>query len=227
MLPAAALRARRGSRRVLALLAAGTLVLGCRSTPPPDSAAVGDQPRGRVLAQLATQPVALLPTQHLRTGDSTGWSAQLGPARGLLDSLDAAIAAELAVRGTARLWIMPQALARSARRNPGFTSDPYELSAESLRHGVRRTNPRLGEPLASQMRSLLALTNARVALIPVELRFEPTTSGARAILRLVLVDARLAEIQWAGDVSMEDALPSGPTIVAALAKRVADLVAEP
>jgi hypothetical protein len=202
-------------------------VLGCRGAPPPDSPAEGEQPRGRVLAQLATQPVALLPTQYLRSGDSTGWSAQLGPSRDLLESLDRAIEAELMARGTARLWVMPQSLARSFRRNPGFTVDPYALSAESLRHGVRRANPRLGEPLASQMRSLVALTDARLALIPVELRFEPSPSGGQAILRLVLVDARVAEIQWADDVSMEDALPSGPTIVAALAKRVADLVAEP
>jgi hypothetical protein len=142
--------------------------------------------------------------------------------------IDSAIVAELAARGTGRTWTMPHVLVRTARRNPAFATDPHALSAEALRHGVRRTNPRLGEPLASQMRSLVALTDARHALIPVELRFEATSAGAgRALLRLVLVDARLAEIQWAGDVSMEDALPDASEIAGALAKRVAELFVAP
>ena len=155
-------------------------------------------------------------------------NARLGPTPAFLRSLDSAIAGELATRGTARTWVMAAALGRTARRNPAFTSDPYALSAESLRHGVRRTNARLGEPLASQIRSLIALTDARHALVPVEVRFESAAgAGTRVILRLVLIDARVAEIQWAGDVSMEGDAPSVPGILAALARRVADLVIAP
>ena len=199
----------------------------CGSTPPATQGPAA-QPARAPLAALATQPVALAPAQYVRGGDSTGWAARIGSAPAFLRSLDSAIAAELVLRGTARSWVTAEALGRSARRNPAFTSDPYALSAESLRHGVRRANGRLGEPLASQMRSLVALTEARHALIPVEVRFEPGANGVtRAMLRLVLVDARLAEIQWAGDVWMEDALPTVPGIVGALADRVADLIAVP
>jgi hypothetical protein len=217
----------RGVSRVL-VVAATVVALGACRSPAPAADPATVQQAARPLASLATQPVALLPAQTVRGGDSTGWSAQLGPVPAFLRSLDSAIAAELADRGTARTWVMAEALGRSAKRNPAFTSDPYALSAESLRHGVRRTHARLGEPLASQVRSLIALTEARYALVPVELRFEPAASGAgRAILRLVLIDARRAEIQWAGDVSMEDALPSVPDIVATLADRVADLLVAP
>jgi hypothetical protein len=147
----------------------------------------------------------------------------------VLASLDSAIVAELDARGTARLWVMPEALTRSAKRNPAFNSDPHALSAEALRAGVRRTNPRLGEPLASQMRSLVALTEARFRLIPVELRFEPQPAGAtKAILRLVLVDARLAEIAWQADVTTDVASPiTSAAIVTGLARRVADLLVAP
>ena len=197
----------------------------CRSSSPAGATAA-PQPSRAPLAALATQPVALAPAQYVRGGDSTGWAARIGPPPAFLRALDSAIAGELSSRGIARTWVTAEALGRSARRNPAFTSDPYALSAESLRHGVRRTNARLGEPLASQMRSLVALTEARHALIPVEVRFEAVPNGvARVILRMVLVDARLAEIQWAGDVSMEEALPTVPDIVAALADRVADLIA--
>ena len=162
-------------------------------------------------------------------GDSTVGAPRLGPAAPVLASLDSAIAAELAMRGTARAWVMADALTRTARRNPAFTSDPHALSAESLRHGVRRTNPRLGEPLASQMRSLIALTEARFGLIPAELRFESgPTGGTRAILRLVLVDARLAQIQWSDDVFTDVTSTSSTSeIVTVLAKRVADLLVAP
>ena len=217
----------RGFRRVRRVAVAALVALGaCRSAAPAPQAAPPQA--SRPLAFLATQPVALVPAQYVRGGDSTGWSAQIGPAPAFLRALDSAIAAELTARGTARTWVTAEAIGRQARRNPAFTSDPYALSAEALRHGVRRTNPRLGEPLASQMRSLVALTEARYALIPVEVRFEPTSAGAaRASLRLVLVDARMAEIRWASDVSMEDGLPSVPDIVSTLADRVADLLVAP
>lgn len=218
----------RGSRRVGA---AATLVIAlgaCRSPAPAAEDAAPQQPARPPLAALATQPVALTPAQYVRGGDTTGWATRIGPVPAFLRSLDSALAAELVARGTARTWVTAEALGRTARRNPAFTSDPYALSAESLRHGVRRTNARLGEPLASQMRALVALTEARHALVPVEVRFEPAANGAaRVILRLVLIDARLAEIQWAGDVSMEDALPTVSDIVAGLADRVADLIAAP
>jgi len=212
------------------MIALAVLIDGCsRPQPADEPAATPQQPAGRPLAPLATQAVALFPAQYLRMGDSTVGAPRLGPAPAVLASLDSALAAELALRGTARSWVMADALTRTARRNPAFTSDPHALSAESLRPGVRRTNPRLGEPLASQMRSLVALTEARFGLIPVELRFEGgPTSGTRAILRLVLVDARLAQIQWSDDVSTDvTSTSSTREIAAALARRVADLLVAP
>jgi hypothetical protein len=85
------------------------------------------------------------------------------------------------------------------------------------------------------MRSLVALTDARFALIPVELRFEAVPPSAsvdvgsrRAILRLVLVDARLAEIQWTGDVAVDvHAPPTSAVIAGDLARRLADLLVAP
>ena len=204
-------------------------MIGCGGPKPAvDAGATPQAPARPPLAALATQAVALLPAQYLRAGDSASAGGGLGPSRQVLASLDSAIVAELTARGTARQWVMPDALTRSAKRNPAFTSDPHALSAELLRAGVRRSNPRLGEPLASQMRSLVALTEARYGLIPVELRFEPMPAGGtRAILRLVLVDARLAESRWTGDVSAEVPSPNTAAIVGGLARRVADLLVAP
>jgi hypothetical protein len=218
----------RGRRLGFGLVAVAALTLGCSAPKPAaEPGAPAPQP-ARPLAALATQPVALLPAQYLRLGDSASLRDAIGPSRLFLSALDSAIAGELAVRATATPWIMADALTRSAKRNPAFTSDPHALSAESLRSGVRRTNPRLGEPLASQIRSLVALTEARFGLVPAEVRFEPLPAGGhRAILRLVLVDARLAEIVWTGDVAIEVAAASTPAVAGGLAKRVADLLVAP
>src|SRR5688500_7580588 len=196
----------RGARRVGAVAAVVIALGACRSSAPAAESPEAQQPARPPLAALATQPVALTPAQYVRGGDTTGWATRIGSVPAFLRSLDSALAAELTTRGTARTWVTAEALGRTARRNPAFTSDPYALSAESLRHGVRRTNARLGEPLASQVRALVALTEARHALVPGEVRFEPAANGvAPVILRVVLVDARLAATQWAGDVSMGDA----------------------
>jgi hypothetical protein len=173
---------------------------------------------------MATQPVALLPAQYVRGGDSTGLAEAIGSPAEFLRALDGEIVAQLAARNTARRWTLPEAIARMARRNPAFSSDPYALSAEGLRAGVRRTNASLGDPLASQVRGLIALTEARYALLPVEVRFERAVDGARAILRVALLDGRLAELQWAGDVSVEAPAPSAPALAAGLAEQLVDLV---
>ena len=66
-------------------------------------------------------------------------------------------------------------------------TDPYALAEEPLRSPVavdRRT--RLAEPLASQLRTMVALhEDARLVLAPVELRFERVRRGhgARPVLR--------------------------------------------
>ena len=225
----------RGRRVTAGIAVLGILAAACASPKPPAETGPAPQQRTvRPLAALATQAVALVPAQYLRAPDSTLGVGSLGPTAQVLASLDSAIAAELTSRGAARSWVTAEALARSARRNPAYTSDPHALSAESLRHGVRRTNARLGEPLASQMRSLVALTEARFALIPVELRFEAIPQGSagagatRAILRVVVVDARLAEVQWTGDVMANVEPPSMRVeIVANLARHLVDLIAAP
>jgi hypothetical protein len=82
----------------------------------------------------------------------------------------------------------------------------------------------LPEPLASQLRMMLALHDGRLILIPVELRFERTVTGAaHPVLHIVLVDPRLSDIRWVGDVTGVDAPVFASAFTAQLATRVADL----
>jgi hypothetical protein len=193
------------------------------------TAAQAAAPAGRPLAGMADQALILLPVRYLRGFDSLGWAAQVPDERAWLAGVDDEIAFALGERGVARRWTLPPDLARAARRNAAFAPDPSTIAAEPVRPRGRQLQPRVPEPLISQLRSLIALRDdVRYALLPVEVRFEPAAEGnGRAVLHLVLVDVRRAEFVWALDVASDPAATLSPALAASLGSRVADLIAAP
>jgi hypothetical protein len=187
--------------------------------------------RSRPLSTLAAQRLVVLPVQYLREGDSLGWSSAAGSPREYLRTVDSEITFAVKERGVEGMWVFPEQVARSARRNVGYSADPYALAAQSLRPGVKRKQEMLREPLATQLRSIVAFTEARYALVPVELRFErgAGAEGAvgRAVLHLVLVDARRSRPVWAIEVASEPAPSFSPALAASVAEHLADLIAAP
>ena len=179
------------------------------------------------LAGLAGQHIAVLPVHYLRA-DTIGAAARIEDPRGTLAALDSAIERALGERGFRTSWSYPPALARSARRNAGYVSDPYSLAGERLRFGVRMADDRLAEPLASQLRSIVAVTDARYALFPVELRFERVPDGKiRPVLHVALLEARGASVRWMGDVRGAAGTTITPATLESVAFALADLVAAP
>lgn len=181
----------------------------------------------RPLERLASEHILVLPVQYLVFRDSLGWAAQVPSPREYLSTLDDEIAFALRERGLDGRWTLAPSIVESAKRNAGFTADPRAIEAQALRPGAKLDQWQLPEPLASQLRSLIALTDARYVLFPVELR---TTSAARqglAVLHVVVVDARRSQIQWAGDVTTAPRATLSPAIAAELASHLADLIAAP
>ena len=179
------------------------------------------------LASLAGQRIVVLPVHYLRAVDTLGLSSAISRPREFLRSLDDEIAFAFGERGIRGQWVFPADLARSQRRNIGHAVDPYSLAAEVLRpYGPRRI-PQLPDPLATQLRSLVALSEARYALFPVELRFENSGGSGRAILHVALLDARLLQVRWSGDVQSDTMRTLTPGVSAALANKLANLVTAP
>ena len=179
------------------------------------------------LAGLAGQHIVVLPVHYIRA-DTIGAAARIEDPRGMLAALDSAIERSLGDRGFRTSWTYPPALARSAKRNAGYVTDPYSLAAERLRSGVRMADDRLAEPLASQLRGIVAVTDARYALFPVELRFERAADGMiRPVLHVALLDARGSSVRWMGDVRGAAATNITPTTLESVAFALADLVAAP
>ncbi len=161
--------------------------------------------------------VAIVPVQLWRA-DSVGWSKGEDWAA-LRAEMDAAIGDALRERGMGTRWAYAADVVRAARRNPTYSTDPFALGVGRW----RAIPPKIGEDLpaliADNLRPIAALGDARYALIPVELRAE----GDAVIVRLVLVDARIRNIVWVGDIGVT----AGRDFAPALAARIADLIVEP
>jgi hypothetical protein len=213
-------RLRQGSRRWIWMGA--TAALGCggsRSRPPeiPTSAFAG----------LAAVPVLVTPTQRARVALELQWTAAPVGAE-LAARMDADILAALRARDIGRTWVFGEALQRSYSRNPTYATNPTALAIESLRSGRIQPGTRLPEPLASQLRTMIALHDGRVVVIPVELRIDTVAAGqGRGVLRVVLVDARTSDVRWAGELAGDPVSGFGPQVTATVAARFVTLFATP
>lgn len=174
-------------------------------------------PGGPPLGSFAAMRVAIVPVQLFRA-DTAGWSK--GAAWAVVRAeLDSVIGEVLRERGLGTRWAYAADVVRATRRNPTYSTDPFALGVGRW----RSLPPKIGEDLpaliADNLRPITALGDTRYALIPVELRID----GGSALLRLVLVDARIRQIVWVGDLGVN----GGRDFAAALAARVADLIVEP
>jgi hypothetical protein len=185
------------------------------------------EPASRPLAALAAQHVIVAPSFRLGS-DALGWSAQIPRSREYLKTLDDEIAFVLAERGLKTQWVYPADLLRSMRGNPTYAVDPYTLAADPLRNRDMGPGAKLSDPLATQLRTMVALHDARAVLLPVELRFAKEKSGEGvAILRLAVLDGRLGEVRWVSDVRSDPSPTFSRSLLASLAGHVADLITTP
>ena len=141
--------------------------------------------------------------------------------------LDDSIGAAIAQRGVNRTWSYAADVARAARRNAAYVSDPYSLGAQQLRGVLIKAGDRIPDLLASNLRTHIAIGDTRYALIPLEIMFVHKGVEQHAVLRLVLVDGRGALFMWQGEVTSDAVQKLTPAVVSSLAARVADLVVAP
>ena len=179
------------------------------------------------LSRFASLKVMLLPLQGVRTEAVPAWQQEAGAAGALARSADLAFEAALGERGLATLWVFPASMERAARRNPTYITDPYQLRAGmAVRAAMRKPTDPLAEPFASQLRALAGVSDSRYAVLPLELRFEPTPSGnaGRPRLQVAAIDARGAQVVWVGEVIGAESPAYSAAVLSDLAVRLADLV---
>lgn len=177
------------------------------------------------LAQFVSQRIVVMPLQLLRpdTGAFVG-SAAWGAFR---KELDDSIGSAIAERGVGKKWMYAADVARSAKRNAAYVSDPYSLGAQPLRGAIYKGGDKIPEVFAGNLRSLIAIGDTRFALVPVELGFVRKGAQQWAVLRLALIDGRGNQFVWVGDVASDPGTSFTPALINSLAARVADLVVAP
>lgn len=191
--------------------------------PAPGTAAVAPAP----LASFASTRMVALPVQGLRGGDAMGWAAAAGDPRVFLAAVDSSLERTLKERGLGTVWAFPSDLARSARRNPLYATNPAAVRAgDAVRTMERRRGSEIPEPVASQLRAMAGIHDARHVLVPVEVRFEPGRAAgtARAVLHVAVLDVRLSQLAWSGDIAGAEAPRYSAAVATDLAQRFADLL---
>ena len=185
-------------RTSLAAAASAALLYGCASSSP----AKHEQeppPSATPLAGMIGRQMLVLPAQFLSvTNAGGGWD--IVPAGGsLLPILDEEITDAFRKRGVKSNWTFGREITEASVRNGGITGNPRELAAQ----GIRRVKPGdtpLPEPLASEIRGLVALTNARYVVLPLEVNVDTRGGERKGSVRLLLIDSRTARVTWSEDV---------------------------
>jgi hypothetical protein len=210
--------------RPIFLIAAAALSLACASKPlETDAPPVTYRP----LERMAGQEILVLPVQYLSGNDTLGWQSQIPNRAAFLAALDDQIEAAMNARGLGRAWTFGREVERASKMNSILMTDARSLSAEWLRGRVL-PEATVRDPLAQQVRGLVGLKGSRYALLPVELRLENRGNGTGvAILRVVMIDSRMALIRWVGEVVSDPMKTLSPALTASVATHFADLVISP
>ncbi|HET7601329.1 MAG TPA: hypothetical protein VFK09_13615 [Gemmatimonadales bacterium] len=139
---------------------------------------------------MALLPLTLAVADPALAAD-TAFAAYRG--RRVLGLADSIIADAFESRAPEVSWVTPPALRRMARRNPGLVPEPDRMGQAVLRSPKMKRVP---DPLRSSLRSLVAVTGGRYAMVPASLAWVRDSSGLRADLALALADARSGAVAW-------------------------------
>ena len=209
--------------RSFVLAACVELGAACASKPPETDASPTVM---RPLERMAGQQIVVFPVQYLASTDTLGWQQQIPNRAAYLAALDDQIEAAMTSRGI-KAWAFGREVERASKMNSILMTDARSLSAEWLR-GRTLPETAVRDPLAQQDRGLVGLKGNRYALLPVELRFQNRGPGTGvAILRVVMIDSRMALIKWIGEVEGDPTRTFTPALAANVAAHFADLVLAP
>ncbi len=206
-------------------------------TPAPaiarDSARSGEptpapRPAPPVFGEYSSRMVVVFPLQKFAVGDSGWLTAASATGRPRAAQLDSALTAALRDRGLETTWSLAPNTSRVAQREVMNRTDPRALSTAGLVPSRRRNDEDLREPLASQLRAIIAMVpESRLVLLPLEARVATTAGGMKqATLRIAFLDGRMATVLSFPDVVGAPAADERGALMS-VATKFADLVVVP
>ncbi|MCC7051692.1 MAG: hypothetical protein IT355_00405 [Gemmatimonadaceae bacterium] len=189
-------------------------------TPPPPAAAP-------VFGAFASQKVVVFPLQRYAVSDSAWMPASGAVGRARAAVFDSTLTAALRDRGLGASWSLPPNTSRVAQGDVMNRTDPRALPTVGLAPSRRPNDLDLREPLATQLRAIVALVpDGRMVLVPLEARVTGGAGARQATLRLAFLDARQSSVVSFPDVTGPAASDERAALRAAVEK-FADMVVVP
>lgn len=149
------------------------------------------------VSSLAGSSALLLPFGSVVFGDSI---ASLASQRAdILDRATAVLDSVLRRDAGAVTWQNQDSIRRVLRRSPGInTPDPSRLPTGFL---LAKRVEAVPDPLWSSIRTVAALTGARMAFVPVAVKLDGREGAVSATFAMALIDVRLGQLVWRGRVT--------------------------
>jgi hypothetical protein len=172
----------------------------CAKSPPRPTApedpflVVGAAPLP--VSALAGGSALLLPVGVFVLGDSASTNSDLVSRQDSLTSL-AATAIDGALRRGARgvRWFGLAEQRRALRMAPALGVEPERIETGALLGPKVQS---MVDPLWSELRTLMGLTGARIAVAPAGVKIDRQGGAFTAVYVLVIVDARTGQVAWRG-----------------------------
>lgn len=151
--------------------------------------------------------------------------AQPGPGGGIarepVPGFDGELAFWLAERAPRVSWVFPEEIERILARSPSIEIDLHALAVSSF-HVAQVRN--IGDPLFGDLNRLGALTDTRVALVPVAAGWVADEAGSGTVrISLALIDNRTGRVIWYGVAEGEPGPEGSREVAASAAEAVAAL----
>jgi len=163
------------------------------------------------VGSLAGLSALLLPVGSVVFGDSV---ASLAARRAdLLERATAVLDSVLRRDAGAVTWQNQDSIRRALRRSPGIgAADPSRLPTGFL---LARRVEAVPDPLWSSLRAVVALTGARMALVPVAVKLDGRDGAVTATYAMALIDVRRGELAWRGQVTGQPAASAEAALISA------------
>jgi hypothetical protein len=140
----------------------------------------------------------------------------------LLASVEAELAYWLQQRSPQTRWVLPETIERAVRQSPTLEVRPRDLSVRDFQRARLET---IGDPLYGELRRMSALTDARVALLPIGALWVPEQGGGGRIhMAVALIDTFGGDVVWYGIVAGDVGERSDGSVAASVAQALARLV---